>query len=272
MRIYIIASAIAALTSSLLTLADGNSQLFIFLNSGARYSETFWASVTFMGDTLPLLICIGLLAWNRPQVLWTGFLATLTVGLGIQFAKYLVDLPRPAAVLAPDLIHIIGPTLKAHAFPSGHTAAAFAIAALLGNEIKFWQPKAILLSLAALVGISRIMVGAHWPIDVIMGAWSGWSLGVIAVYLSKHWDWGYRARSGRIFSAGFYSLALILCVGHTGGYDSATWLSRTLTALGSLVIVPYFIHTLGIRLPDFYYGIGRHVQSRIKSHDTLSKA
>ena len=272
MKAYITASVLALLTASILGFTAGNQTLFIFLNSGALNSEGFWASITFMGDTLPLLLCIGLLAWNRPQLLWTGFLATLTVGIGIQFAKYLFALPRPAAVLAPEFIHIIGPTLKTRAFPSGHTAAAFAIAALFASETKFWQSKTVLITLAAVIGLSRIMVGAHWPTDVIVGAWSGWTLGIAAVYLSKYWPWGFCARSGRVFSAGFYSIALMLCAGHTGGYDSAIWLSDTLIVLGSMVILPYFIHTLGIRLPTLYYFIGERIQSIIKSHDIWGKA
>ncbi len=67
---------------------------------------------------------------------------------------------------------------KNQAFPSGHTCLAFATAAALA----VWFPKwrwAIFLG-AALVGIERILEGAHYPSDVVAGA----GFGVIATYLT----------------------------------------------------------------------------------------
>jgi lipid A 4'-phosphatase len=61
-------------------------------------------------------------------------------------------------------------------FPSGHTAIVFALAAALAL---IWRPLAWPgFALALLVALSRVMVGAHWPSDVLAGAWLGiaWTL------------------------------------------------------------------------------------------------
>ena len=56
--------------------------------------------------------------------------------------------------------------------PSGHTARAFAVAALLASTVRpRWG--ALALGLAAMVGISRIYLGLHWPSDVLAGALLG---------------------------------------------------------------------------------------------------
>lgn len=61
-------------------------------------------------------------------------------------------------------------------FPSGHTVTVCALAAALAL---IWRPLAWPgAALALLVGLSRIMVGAHWPSDVLAAAWLGiaWTL------------------------------------------------------------------------------------------------
>ncbi|MDR1697008.1 MAG: phosphatase PAP2 family protein [Rickettsiales bacterium] len=58
-----------------------------------------------------------------------------------------------------------------HSMPSGHTAATFAALVALGLCIPKWKPYTW--GLAILIAVSRICVGAHWPSDVIFGAFIG---------------------------------------------------------------------------------------------------
>lgn len=66
-----------------------------------------------------------------------------------------------------------GPLRGHHSFPSGHAAAAFAIAGAVGHcypDMKVW-----LYLGAAMVGLSRIASGFHYPSDVFVGAGIGLS-------------------------------------------------------------------------------------------------
>ncbi|HEV2124064.1 MAG TPA: phosphatase PAP2 family protein [Chloroflexota bacterium] len=69
---------------------------------------------------------------------------------------------------------VIGKKPGSWSFPSGHTASSFACAWVLSTIWPKGSP--LFLTLASLVGFSRIYVGAHYPGDVASGAFLGMSL------------------------------------------------------------------------------------------------
>ncbi|HEY0512138.1 MAG TPA: phosphatase PAP2 family protein [Thermoanaerobaculia bacterium] len=69
-------------------------------------------------------------------------------------------------------------------FPSGHTAVAFAVAAAFAGQAGLLG--ALLLALAVGIAVSRVYLGAHYPLDVAAGVLVGTISGVAArllVYL-----------------------------------------------------------------------------------------
>lgn len=63
-------------------------------------------------------------------------------------------------------------------FPSGHTAAAFAVAAAFAGEPSGLGPLALVLATG--IGLSRVYLGAHYPLDVGAGAALGALAGLVA--------------------------------------------------------------------------------------------
>lgn len=59
------------------------------------------------------------------------------------------------------------------AFPSGHATRAFAAALLLTVRTRDWRWGVPLFAYAALMGLSRVYIGVHWPSDVLAGALLG---------------------------------------------------------------------------------------------------
>ena len=97
------------------------------------------------------------------------------VTLALRFAT---DRPRPS----PLLVQVIesGPGTS---FPSGHAADAAALAIIVAHLIRPDHDKRLLLwgglaLYAAVNGISRVYLGAHWLSDVIGGYLAGGAIGL----------------------------------------------------------------------------------------------
>ena len=112
-------------------------------------------------------------------------LVTLCANVGshlvVQLLKRSIARRRPA--LAVDGLRALTVAPDAWSFPSGHAAAATAVAvpfALNGH------PAApILLGLAVLVGMSRVYLRVHFPTDVVAGYAIG-AAGAITAWLATH--------------------------------------------------------------------------------------
>ncbi len=98
------------------------------------------------------------------QIFWHVILAFIT-GYGINFLIGLIKFrPRPFTSLGVQ--NIVNP-LSAKSFPSDHTMTVF-VASMC---VYFYNKKLglILLGLSLLVGLGRIFVGVHYPLDVVGG-------------------------------------------------------------------------------------------------------
>ncbi len=107
--------------------------------------------------------------------------------------KTTIDRQRPYETLAEA-----DPLLRAsvgNSLPSGHAATSFAGAIVLGYLFRRALPG--LLALAALVAVSRIYVGVHYPSDVLAGAALGAAvaLAVVAALRFRPRTSGARRRS-----------------------------------------------------------------------------
>lgn len=101
---------------------------------------------------------------RRPALLLGGA-ALLATGAS-QILKRTASRPRPN----PQVLGFSALTEHPDrfSFPSGHTTAAFAVAVALTGEGAWLGPAAM--ALAAGIGVSRVYLGAHYPLDVAAGA------------------------------------------------------------------------------------------------------
>jgi len=108
-----------------------------------------------------------------------GGAAALTMAL-----KQLIRRPRPYAALsdiaARDPGHRGDDVFDPHAFPSGHTAIAVALATSLSLSAPQWYVIAPAAAWATAMGVGRVWQGVHYPSDVLVGAGIGAASAVAA--------------------------------------------------------------------------------------------
>ena len=71
--------------------------------------------------------------------------------------------------------------------PSGHTSTAFLSAVILSKFYKNYI--VVFFVIAASIGFSRVYIGVHYPLDVIVGAITGSLVGIIMVDLLDRFDY-----------------------------------------------------------------------------------
>ena len=109
------------------------------------------------------------------------FAVAAVSGIFSQILKHLFGRARPSLmdVVGPWHFDLFAISARFASFPSGHTVTACAAALSVGWFAPRWRWP--LLAVAALVGISRVAVGAHYPSDVLAGA----ALGVASALLLR---------------------------------------------------------------------------------------
>jgi membrane-associated phospholipid phosphatase len=164
-------------------------QQFIAINTFfAPWPALFWTGLSLLGNGWGILgVTAPLIVW-APRLLWGWLCAAPFAVVFARSGKFLIESPRPAAVVDNTQMRVVGEYLHNVSMPSGHTLTAFAVATGILLAIaagRRWRHSWLLL-LALGTGVSRIAVGAHWPGDVAVGAALGMLSGMLGYQLWVH--------------------------------------------------------------------------------------
>jgi len=226
----------AALGLVVIMAGQSDQVLFCTLNGlGPDTNEPFWGGMTILGDTVVCLALFLPLWRRRPDLLWALLVALAVSRLAVNTLKQWLAIPRPVAVLG-DTVHVIGAVYRKYSFPSGHTATAFFAAGVLWMGTAPRPIAAAALLAACFCGLSRAVVGAHWPSDVLGGMAIGWMSAAAGLALGTRTRL-LAARLGlsRLAPLLLAGCAVALLVGYDTGYPGAVALQRVLGA-ASLVL------------------------------------
>ena len=182
--VTIISGGISLACLYLLAQLDFRAVLFI-RSLDIPFVEHLGSVGNRLGDGITLVIlCAGLWgigrflrrqAYQRAGI--DAFVAYVMAGLTVQTLKHLIGRPRPR--FAHQEAFDYGPSLQSgfDAFPSGHTAASFAVAPVLARVFPAWTW--VWYGGAFFVAASRVAREAHFPTDVFGGAVLGFLIGYV---------------------------------------------------------------------------------------------
>jgi undecaprenyl-diphosphatase len=152
-------------------LKTHDQRMFFLFNHklNRNWIDFFMNRITHLGGaTMTILITIAIWLFSPERVSTVALQAFIALAIShipVAMMKKLYPRVRPYIKL-PDVILCKRP-LKDHSFPSGHTTAIFSV--ICPFVVAFNWLGIILIPLAALVGVSRMYLGLHYPSDVAAG-------------------------------------------------------------------------------------------------------
>lgn len=180
------------------TYVESQKGLFLELNKVLSIYPNLAYNITQLGDALVIFSFIFIFLIITPkfwEALLTSSIFTLITSA---LLKIIFAVPRPAAMIDMDTFTIMGrPNILHTSLPSGHSITAFMVITILLYAFMpkkttykvFWSITLILIGLT--IAFSRVAVGAHYPLDVILGCTIGYIMAILSIRINTNLSWLY---------------------------------------------------------------------------------
>lgn len=172
---------------------------FFYINHHLGQFPNLEYNITQLGDASILLSFLIIFIIYAPKI-WESLLSASLISVIVSYLlKSIFFVPRPAKIFDTDTFIIIGKkAIGFSSLPSGHSITAFTILTVL---LFAFMPKKsiykalwtfIIITIGLLIAFSRVGVGAHHPLDVIIGSIIGYSSGLLGILINQKyniWTW-----------------------------------------------------------------------------------
>ena len=182
-----------------LVLRPGSSSaqtaFVVWINDPPRLLGAVLAATNVLLRPVPLaVVASALFGWilftargsARWEVLRATVLGFVLVEAITQPIKLLADQARPTASIPGLDVHGYPKDPFGNAYPSAHTSVAVALVTALWPWLSVPQ-RVVGVTVAALVALNRLYIGAHWPVDVVGGAAIGVFAGCLCWMVARRW-------------------------------------------------------------------------------------
>ncbi len=184
---------------SIIGYTEIQKEVFLYINHQLGQYPSLMINLTQFGNALVFLSCLSIFIIYAPK-LWEALISASLVSLLFSKGlKNLFSVPRPAAMFDVDTFIIVGEKLTGHSsLPSGHSITVFTILTVLMFS---FMPRSLIYKMLwsffiIIMGLmlvsTRVGVGAHYPLDTIVGGIIGYISGVLGILFSqkyKTWNW-----------------------------------------------------------------------------------
>lgn len=168
---------------------------FYYFNARLSQFPCFIFNLTQLGDEIIVLSLLSIFVLYTPKVWEVLIYSSLISCIFASSLKKIFAVPRPAAVFDHHSFVIIGKILNGHnSLPSGHSITVFTLLTVilfafmpqkLNNKI-FWY--LLIISAGVILVLTRVGVGAHYPLDVITGGIIGYISGILGIFINQKYN------------------------------------------------------------------------------------
>lgn len=161
-----------------------DTKLFHWLYNKITKQSCVWVKLISKTGDGYLYLILGLALFLFEPNHGKLFLYTSVVAYALELPLFVIlkkcfKRQRPCDLIANFSAHVT-PSDK-FSLPSGHTMAAFLMASLIAHFYPVMTTTVYLW--ASIVGLSRIMLGVHYPSDVVLGAMLGLTIAILSINL-----------------------------------------------------------------------------------------
>ena len=182
---------------------DGNTFIFEFEKNLMIWLQSLFgdaglyigSALTYLGESFTLIILLVSLFWFYDKELGKkGGVIIITAVVWNPLVKNIALRRRPymdhpeikclKAPTNPD-VDINDLSMQGYSFPSGHSTNSACVYGFFALVFKHRAFKILAVVLPFLVGLSRVMLGVHYPTDVLVGWLMGYGISFAMVFLYK---------------------------------------------------------------------------------------
>ncbi len=189
-RLAVMLAATIALGAALPALQPLDNAAFLAINRLGDGPEWLYQALDPHARNYLLLFGVAVLGsvavLRRPRYVLGAALAVVLAGYlagaALEVVKLFIDRPRPEEALGGQVLLSHGREWSHIAsFPSGHLIVTTALATV--GAVTVPRLRTALIVYVAAVAFTRVLFGAHFPLDVVVGTVLGYEIGLFAIAL-----------------------------------------------------------------------------------------
>lgn len=191
---------------------------FYFFNKKLSKWPHLEYNLTQFGDAFVFMSLLTIFIIKAPKLWHALTISNIISAILTKFLKNLFCVPRPTTILPLETINIIGKPLfgQTNSLPSGHAVTTFTILtvilfAILPNKIflKIYYVTAFLF-IGLFIAFTRVGIGVHYPLDVIIGGIIGYISGVSGILIQNKYNLFFWIGEKKYYP--FFVLLLLVCM------------------------------------------------------------
>lgn len=172
-------------------IIEFDQQLLLSVNgSWGHWWDWFFYIVSWIPTWFPLYALLVYFSWRRwgwRQTFYVILFTALAIGLADWVASFFKNvLPKFRPSHTPEIrsmVHTVNSYIGGlYGTVSGHAATSFAVATFISGAFRKRWVTAGMIFWAALVAFSRMYIGVHYPMDVLLGTITGVLIGLLCYW------------------------------------------------------------------------------------------